>query len=203
MHSRRLGSRLAPGTQKNKAAYAAACTSAERRVTVASKVQLDELLGHMVYDKRTSGFAGRAVMPDFGPLGLERGDRLGPSPLCPDIGGLDRRVDFPFDLVFWRSGANVLTKHRNPLFAPGTHVYPDLLRVDEMHTMHLGVFALFAAHSLWAVIEADVWGLGGDSAADARRPQNALRMRHELLSWYKYEKRTNPGKTLYQLSDFH
>ena len=67
--------------------------------------------------------------------------------------------------------------------------------------MHLGVFAIFVAHALWRIIDANVWGGVAGLTLDAAREKNALRMRHELGQWYKARKREAPYEALYELQD--
>jgi hypothetical protein len=109
---------------------------------------------------------------------------------------------FPQQFLFWRSSAATFCKHRNPLFAPGTLITIESLCVDEMHTLHLGVFGNYVVHVLWELILADAWGVGGSLPQDAAFARSALAIRYDLFQWYKQQKRDNPQKPIYELNDF-
>ena len=82
------------------------------------------------------------------------------------------------------------------------------LAVDEMHTVHLGVCAAWVAHCLWAIVDSDVWNLGGGLPSDARHRSNSLQVRRELSEWFEAEKAArvaNPGNIrlqIYEVGDF-
>jgi hypothetical protein len=192
-----------PWTPKDAAAYELACQTAEIRVVVASAALLAQLLGHLQYDKRKKGSQGRSLMADLPALRLAKGDRLEPDSTCPDVGAIDFRTDFPISLVFWRPERTGLCKHRNPLFHASTHVTPDCAVVDEMHTMHLGVFAAFISACLWAIILADVWKLGENLPQEVGHERSAQKMQQELTIWYAQQKREHLGKPIYELADFN
>ena len=65
-----LGTSWAP---KDSVAY-------EVQVAIVTRMQLGTLLGHLADDKRHDGFGGRAVMADIAAFGLQKEDRLEPSP---------------------------------------------------------------------------------------------------------------------------
>lgn len=192
-----------PWPCKDAVAYEAACRDAEIRVLIGSAAQLAEVLGRLQYDKRKKGSHGRSMLVDYAPLGLLKGDRVEPTPSCPDVGLIDEMSDFPCELVFWRPDNAGLCKHRNPLFHESSGVSTEALVVDEMHTMHLGVFAVFVCHTLWAVIAADVWKLGENLAQEVGYERSAQKVQKELTSWYARQRRENPGKPVYELADFN
>lgn len=191
-----------PWAAKGSAAYSAACAAAEVRVTVPSAEVWQALLGHLRFDHRKAGSHGRALLVDFPTLGLEKGDRLEPSPSHPDVLVENHNPTFPLELVFWRPSAEGLCKHRNPLFHPSTMIEPEAMCIDEMHTMHLGVFQVYILSVLWGLVVADAWGAGGNLPEDAAHERSALRLRHDLFQWYASQKRRFPTKPLYELADF-
>eukprot|EP00969_Alexandrium_andersonii_P219717 9704042-Alexandrium_andersonii.AAC.1 len=166
--------------------YNDACDAAEKRLHISTTRDLQRLIGTLEYDKRERGARGRALVKDT--FGLKRGDRLEPSPSCPDTGaGLDEMVvpDGGLDLVFWRTADQTMCVHRCPLFGPHTMLGPELLLVDEMHCLHLGVFATFILTVLWDLISANAFEAGQCHNEEALAQQSALRLRYELFSWYK------------------
>lgn len=192
-----------PWAAKGAAEYRAACEKAEVLVNLQNKGQLQTLLGHLRFDPRRSGSRGRAMTADLAEFGLLKGDRLEPCPLHPDIMIEDRQLEFPARLLFWRVSEEGLTKHRNPIFEPNTLLTPSALCIDEMHTMHLGVFQVYTLGVLWRVIEADAFHLGSGLGDEAGHARTALRLRRELFDWYADQKRRFPEKPVYELADFN
>ncbi len=146
-----------PWVLRSMAHYVSACDSAEREAVITSSAALDSLTGTLVYDKRKGGNHGRCLGSAIGALDLQQGDRLEPSVLCPDPSAIDECESFPLTLKFWRSASESLCNHRNPVFHLHTGVTPQTLCVDELHTMHLGVFQSFVLTVCWKLIT----GLGG------------------------------------------
>ena len=110
--------------------------------------------------------------------------------------------EFPCHLMFWRAREEGLTRHRNPLFSKRTFITIENLCVDEMHTVHLGVFQSYVATALWALIKEDVWGLRAGLSEEAAHQRSALRLGRELFEWYTMETQRRPDKPLYELTDF-
>jgi hypothetical protein len=191
-----------PWAPKTDADYKASVATSMQTVTVASQAEHSRLLGSLKYDKSKQGSRGRTVMCDIAALNLQKGDRVEPSALCREVGSLDARAVFPHTVNFWRPSRSELTRHDNPLFREGTHVTIQTLCADEMHTMHLGVFASFCVTVLWAVILQNVWGLSTDEADETRHRRLALRLRHELVSWYAARKKSHPDEPVYEIPDF-
>ena len=181
-----------------------ACAANEIEITIATPYELAELLAILEYDQTRAGAMGRALTQDLPRRGLKRFDRLEPCLLHLDIASIDdRRSDFPITLRFWRN-RNSMVKHRNPLFSEQTLLSPDTLCVDEMHTMHLGVFAHFVAHALWRVVVADVWQLRQDRSAEAGNVANFGVIKERLWKWYKASKvlERDGGTPVYELTHF-
>jgi len=95
-----------------------------------------------------------------------------------------------------------MTRHRNPLFSRRSHIGPESLCGDELHTLHLGVFADFVLAVLWCCLNNDVWSLRRPGEAeDAYLQRACLRLRAEIFAWYKAEKARTPETPLYELQD--
>ena len=121
------------------------------------------VLGALMYDRRKGEHRGRILRVDLPTLGLAKRWRLEPSPELPDIGGLDGlTVDtFPaagVHLTFWGTKANSFCRHRNPLLDGRVCRLEDCAG-DELHCMHLGVFADYSAAAVWQLIEANAWNV--------------------------------------------
>jgi len=186
--------------------YESACAACETRITITSDVQLRLLISKLSYEKRRQGKHGRSLTEDLPSLALRKGMRLEPSTALPDIGGLESVLGcIPpegLELVFWNSAAESLTRHRNPLFGARTGLGPQDLSIDEMHTMHLGVFQTFAATVFWQMLENDVYDLGQGLSEDATIEHGVTRLRFDLEQWYQKQSREHPERPLYILQDF-
>ena len=96
-----------------------------------------------------------------------------------------------------------MVKNRNPLFVRDTHIGFEHLCVDEMHTMHLGIFSLFVRIALWRLVDLDPWqarrertGISGDQAV-------ANHVRQLLYEWYKAAGAVPGGPPVYEYSGFN
>ena len=180
----------------------AACRRCEVHVEVLCKPQLDILVGCLEYDKNPKGSRGRALRADIPPLRLLKGDRLEPTSAHPDTAAIDDCLVFPLRLVFWRVANQTSVRFRSPLFSRRSHILPERLCVDELHTMHLGVFQDFILAVVWQAIAVDVWGMRGGLAEEAYRTLMVNRMRASLTAWYQRQKREFRDKPVYELQDF-
>ena len=149
--------------------------------------------------------AGRILSADLDRHGLKRGDRLVPCDLHLDIACIDAWEDVsrPRQLKFWR-GTNGIVLAPNPLYRSSTWLSPAALCVDEMHTMHLGTFAVYVACALWKIVASDAWGIRGLDAASANRA-NFDRVKQKLNAWYKVKGREASkagGRKIYPVDYF-
>ena len=188
-----------PWGEKNQVTYERDCTRAEILITVSSLDQLHTLTGSLEYDKRKAGVKGRAVITDLPAFGLKKGDRLEPSPPYFDVGAIDSWGVFPLQLVFWRCSLQGMAKRRSPLFDPGTFFTMECLAVDELHTMHLGLFANFVAHAFWRVLFADIWGIGADLTEGVLHSVSFSHLRRRLSIWYKSAEAKAIGLRIYEV----
>lgn len=179
----------------------AACRRCEHTVRVCSKADLSLIVSSLSFDKRRQGASGRALHRDLVAFGLRKGDRLEPFAGNPDTSALDGRADFPFEVRFWRVSEETLVKHRCPLYSERSGIGPELICIDEMHTLHLGIFQDFILTVIWNIFDADVWRLKGTLSDDAYLAHAALVLRGRLFQWYRDEKRRFPEKPLYELPD--
>ena len=191
-----------PWAAKGFAEWDAACRACEIHVRIMSKKDLDFLVGALDYDKRAGGSHGRALKVDIPKHLLQKGDRLEPSSAHPDVSKIDFCVSFPMNLTFWRLELSTLVRFRSPLFSLRSCIVPERICVDELHTMHLGVFQDYILAVIWQAIEADVWSMRGCLTEDAYRQNMVNRMRGVLTAWYHRHKIELPEKPLYELKDF-
>jgi hypothetical protein len=181
--TRGLSALSAPLPAKTMAMYSVACNGAEiviHPVTVELWRKVRVLL---FYDlRKNSGNRGRCLMTAIPEHGLEKGDRLEPSPCCRDTGaGFDAAP--PERLVFWRCNAQTLTTHRNPLFNAVTHITPERMVFDYLHVCCLGVFKDFLSFVTWSLIDVNAWGVT-PLPMDVRQRLSVQRLRSELFAWY-------------------
>lgn len=179
--------------------YEAACARCERFVTVATEDQRNRILELLRYDKRPNGSRGRALKGAIPELGLASGDRLEPSAACEDVALFDT-ISLPCTVVFWRPSLDTVTRHRNPLFQPGTGVTVASLRVDPLHCLYLGVFQAHCCHVLWALIDADAWQTGMAHAVE-RAQESCIRIQAGLHQWCRQRRRSHPNEPLTEVQD--
>ena len=179
-----------------------ACDRAEVIATINNAADQMYLVDRLQYDKRPRGNAGRCVKEQIDRFSLEIGDRLEPSIELLNVGDLEACTRFPLRLTFWRLRRQTCCTHRCPLFSIRSGILPSIICVDELHTLHLGVFLDFSGAAVWQLFDADVWGLKGLLPADhAYHLVACSRLKSELFSWYKRARREHPKRPLYEFQD--
>ena len=170
-----------PFELRTEADYRAAVAGCEvRRVFTKRETLL--IKGSLHFDRRDKGSHGRALKVDM--CGLSKGDRLEPCDSFPDVA-----ADIPdgVPVQFWRQSKERGVKHRNPIFDPETCINPyKVLAIDSLHTLSLGVFQVFLAH----LIAALVWGsnVWDSKVQGAHRLQLVIGdLTAELFQWYHDE----------------
>lgn len=182
-------------------AYAAACERCEKKVEVAHEVQYRALRAMLRYDKRQNGSHGLALTADFPSLGLLAGDRLEPSADFQDIGAVFSLSDFPATLTFWRPSQEDGCHHRCPLFDASLGItLPDSVTVDELHTLNLGVYAVWCRTAAWMLFDARVWAAAAGTGEEAFKV-TVLCMRQDLTAFYKARKADRPDEELTRVHD--
>jgi hypothetical protein len=191
----------APWQKKTMDDYEQACADAEIVVTVRNARQLGQIVDNLSYDKRRVGGAGRCLTQDLPTFLLKKGERLEPSLESPNVAAVDSRTDFPFELVFWRISSEGLCRHRCPIFSRRSGITPESICIDELHTLHLGVFQDYIGAVVWALFDTDVWNMREGLTDDSYHQKAALRLKAELFAWYRKTRKLNPEKPLYQMGD--
>ena len=77
-----------------------------------------------------------------------------------------------------------------------------MMCVDELHTMHLGVFQNYILVVIWHAIASNVSGIRGGLPEHPYIQLMVNRIRVEMTRWSHEQKRLNPGKPIYELKDF-
>jgi hypothetical protein len=165
----------------------AACAACEIRIIICEGDRRT-ILNALSYDKRKDGSHGRALQHDvtIRDVTLLKADRLEPSLELADVGALES-VALPTTLTFWRTSAETLTRHRNPLFQHDTGVDQNSLAMDALHTLHLGVFLNYCKCVLWALIDCGYCYTSAFVAKHTAAELFALivpRLRNNLWSFY-------------------
>ena len=102
-------------------------------------MQLIRSLLHYDKSNASNAIRGRCLLGDIPTMGLRKRDRLEPSVELPDTGDLHDGV-LPLVQTFWRRSEETMVRHRSPLLKDPYVARVELASVDEMHTMHLGVY---------------------------------------------------------------
>ena len=90
--------------------------------------------------------------------------------------------------------------HRNPLWSRRPGLLPELICVDELHTLHLGTFQDFSLAVLWQMLDYDAFDMRGGMSDGEYRPLAVMRLRGELFRWYSLQKQE--GRAVHELQDF-
>ncbi len=117
-------------------------------------------------------------------LNLLSGDRLEPSPQLPDIEAFDLVSSWPVQATFWRRSSEGGAMHRNPLFDANTGVTLDIIAVDTLHTLALGVFKTFVAFSFWNLLASNIFSLPAMFNEEEKSQIVALRLQSRLRQFY-------------------
>ena len=198
VHLRRKPLRVEGNTESD---YFLACTRCELPVRVQDVHTLSALRGLMKFHKKRSGVQGLALVQDFPPLMLRRGDRLEPTPAFPDIGLIFTLATLPVDLVFWRPLRETIARRRNPLFNMATGVTRHrCLTVDLLHALYLGIMKTFACHCIWFLLLSGKFGNNGGNSEE-RLESARLAVVHRLFQWYKARHQSHPQENLTQVYD--
>lgn len=139
------------------------------------------------------------MQQDLPELGLLRGDRVEPSGDLRDIGQL-RLATPPLQATFWRRSCETAARHRNPLFATPDMLSVEAFVVDELHTMHLGVYKYFVGVVFGRLVASDIYQLPAMNP-ESRRVTTVARLRSDLMAWYAARRRSHPGEPVYALQD--
>ena len=164
--------------------YDSACSACEVFSGLLSKKNWKYVANRLEIDVRSKGKQGLCLTEDIPALGLVKGDRVEPSQTMEDAHAILHR-NTPVRIVFWRTSAETITKHRNCFFskALGTDVQSSLA-IDAMHTLALGVFAQFVVYCLWTLLDCNLTKHKANDK-ETRDAANLRAIRVQLFQFYK------------------
>ena len=117
----------------------------------------------------------------------------------PDTGSFES-VDTPFVVTFWRRSVETMARHRKRIIAPGS-VPLEIFSIDELCTVHLGVFKNFVGFVFNAAIGNDIFEVRSSSLA-ARTQMSVGRLIADLLACYRLDRGANTDRPQYPLQNF-
>ena len=123
-------------------------------------------------------------------LGCVVGDRLEPSRTLPNIHVFEDVRAYPFDVVFWRTSVEAITRHRNPIFAEKLGVsFERSMSVDVLHCIYLGVMILWCKHVMWLCLLNGV--RGGSGTLEERIDIGLEILQRDITRWCKCRHEAN------------
>ena len=175
--------------------YHIACENCEITIEPTDE-QWRRLRASLIYDHSddTNAGHGRVLAMDVVELGLEKGDRLDPSPECRDIGGgFDR--ERPRKITMWRRSRETHSRRRNPFFV--TELGTDIVSIggsDWLHTFSLGVLLRWLGWFVRYLIDCNVFRCSV-LARTQRTKYTLRRLTVELHQWLKHEAKQGRNHT--------
>ena len=166
--------------------YEQDCQTLEIKIPLRNNADLTALCseGSLTYMKGR-GWYGRTFLGEVPRLGVQPNDRLDPFDGLPDV---DKLLEFetPGTLIVWRANFDGhklcdAMQHRCPLFAEELGTSPDIIAIDNMHTLYKGPVERFNAAAIWRLILNNSWRLTGTEAA--KQELACKNMRADLITW--------------------
>ena len=160
------------------------CAKAEH-VFQGTHAEWSAVVPFLYYDQRKDGNKGRCLAADVPELGLLVGDRLEPSDGCPNVGLSPEDIGSSTPMVFWRRMAEEPVRHRNPLWSKVLGITPDIICVDTLHTLCLGVFGVFVSAAMWYLLSSNLFQLPAFLSQEERNIRSMQLLGVELREFYK------------------
>ena len=179
--------------------YGASCQQCLHTVHVPTVDVRNRIASRLRYDKRKAGSNGRALSNGIPELHLEADDRLEPSESVPDAGSFEVLAP-PFTALFWRRSLESHSRRPNPLFLSNLGITSRSLAVDTLHAFYLGVMKVWAAITVWHILQSGIYGAAG--TGDENVSVAILSMRSALMSFYKSRHAQHPAEGLTRVPDF-
>ena len=132
-----------PWTHVSHKDYEESCKRAETVVEM-DRGQHAEIVELLYYDKKkTKGNRGRCLLRDYPALDLKKGDRLSPWGPLNDVADFEDAFkgtrQKTYRACFWRTSEEYRARWRNPLFDEKLGITTDILAIDYLHTLYLGL----------------------------------------------------------------
>ena len=166
--------------------YETSCASCEIHVGIDSERVRNSILTSLAWDP--SHQYSRRLLHDLPDLGLQKGDRLEPSPDLRNIAYFESR-NLNFTATFWRIHRDRRGRladrvhHRNPLFCNEIGITPQSsMQVDLLHTVYLGVLQRYVQGVMWGAIDSNIWGVDGNRSAVIEQTISSLEV--DIKRWY-------------------
>ena len=181
-------------------AYDFACSRCEILVELDAERKAQIIKAGLRYDKRSHGSRGRCLVRDVHSLNLRGGDRLEPCAGLLDVGQFESLAIGSL-VVFWRTSAETMVRHRCPIFCDELGISPKRnLTVDALHAIYLGVMNVWCKLALWFVLLSGWFGRLENEEETLIVALHCLK--HALMHWYKERHRSHPMENLTRVSDF-
>ena len=110
------------------------------------------VVSKLARDVRKDGARGWALVGGIPHLNLLAGDRLEPGDDLPCTADFWSLTMFPVEATFWRRSAESVTYRRNPLYCAAIGVSVEILLVDALHCLYLGILRKFSAELIWEIV---------------------------------------------------
>jgi hypothetical protein len=169
--------------------YESACGECEVHISIDSPLKQRRVSAALEYSKIGKG---RALTIDLPDMGLMKLDRLEPTAKLIDVGDFEK-LEVPTTVLFWRGVASTCAHHRNPILSPEIGSGTNLIAIDTLHTLHLGVIKHYVTFAFWALLLANVWKVFG-SIEEHIISMGVVHLRSEIFAFYERFKRQYPEK---------
>ena len=175
-----------PWAAKTTGDYLECCDKADIKVTIID-FGMRDLLGSAVeyYKGKIKGGGGRQLKMALPALGLEKGDRLEPTEILPNVALLDKLASFPTTITFWRRFPGAVCYRRTPLLNPNLGLGLEAFAIDVMHCFFLGIVQVFVGEVFWLIVLTNGFDLKGGDSAPSIAQLTVIRFLNEVTRWYK------------------
>ena len=176
----------------------AACQACEVQVRGLSKETWQKLTKELSANKALGGCCLKRPFPE---LKLTTGDRLEPSRSLPDWAMF--LEEHHTEATFWRVSSETMVKHRVTMFGAEWCCTPEeVICLDAMHTLCLGVYAQYVVHSIWKFLAENRIGIQLQTKRQEEKHEaNVVLLRNDLLAWYSEISKKSPSMVITRVSD--
>ena len=134
---------------------------------------------------------------------LSANDRFELSLQMADVMQLERLIEFPVTVLFWRSPDRPVVHRRHPLLSAEIGTCIDQFSVDVLHTLRLGTFQDWILRALWLFVDFDLLDTWRKAKSQILT-ETLSRIRRMLSAWYPiYEKKLRDNKATHVGSVFN